>query len=117
MISVLLWTASGIKLWGEYNRLRSPMYRCPHCRESLGATALLNMNPNTLSVCKHCGQRYGWDVSGSMMLLMIFMVIASVIALLMTISIMPVVMAGLAIPILIGVCGYLALCAFRPVAR
>lgn len=93
------------------------MYRCPHCLESLGGAALLSMNPNTLSTCLHCGQRYGWDVSGSMMLLMVFMVIASVIALLMTISIMPVVMAGLAIPTLIGVCGYLALCAFRPIAR
>lgn len=93
------------------------MYRCPHCREVLGLKALLSMNPNVLSPCMQCGHRYGWDVSGSMMLLMIIMVISSVIALVMTVSIMPVVMASVAVPVLLGVCVYLTLCAFRPVAR
>ena len=91
------------------------MYKCPNCRTSLKVSALLHMNVYEHAHCSACGQRYRWDVSGPIMLLMLALIVSSVMGLMLTAPQLNVSVLLAGIAALLGASAYMALCAFRPV--
>lgn len=69
------------------------------------------------TVCSACGQRYRWDVSGPMMLLMLALIASSVIGFVVTAQQINAGIVLACVVALIGASAYLAVCAMRPVLR